>query len=89
MGKSSQELFDLRRFVLNRDGFCCVLCGSSDALTIHHIRPKSLRGRNVERNLITLCSNCHDELHTLGSVVSGVVIWFFGRLAFWRARRRR
>jgi len=57
----------LYRFILDRDGRKCVLCQSSDDLTIHHIiqKRRNMRksappfGRSVPTNLITLCRSCH------------------------------
>jgi hypothetical protein len=51
--------------VMKRDGFKCILCGSSPAtqisceLHIDHIIPWSHGGETVEENLRTLCSNCN------------------------------
>jgi hypothetical protein len=57
-----------RELVLERDGHCCVFCGSSDKLQVHHIDGK---GRNLPpdkqnndlNNLITLCAACHINVH--------------------------
>lgn len=55
----------LRYKILCRDKFRCVICGASPAkdvtveLHVDHIYPWSLRGRNVEENLRTLCAKCN------------------------------
>jgi HNH endonuclease len=49
--------------VLQRDGWRCQRCGSSQDLQVHHRQPRSLLGGDVEENLITLCSVCHREIH--------------------------
>lgn len=56
----------LRAKIIKRDGACFV-CTTKQNLTAHHIKPRRLGGKTVERNLITLCSPCHDfvELHDL------------------------
>lgn len=63
---------DVRRKVLRRDGYKCKECGwshdewnSSDPrhLELHHIRHHARGGQNVEGNLKTLCTVCHDKLH--------------------------
>ena len=42
----------------------CYLCRSAPTTEIHHIRPKFLKGSLYDpRNLVGLCSDCHDELH--------------------------
>ena len=40
----------------------CYVCGN-EAIEVHHIRPRSLNGKNHPRNLIPLCKDCHDEIH--------------------------
>lgn len=51
--------------VMKRDGFKCVLCGTSPALNpdcelhIDHIIPWSCGGETIEYNLRTLCSSCN------------------------------
>ena len=65
--KRTNRIANLRqRFkIMKRDGFKCVLCGSSPAtqigceLHIDHIIPWSKGGETVEDNLRTLCSNCN------------------------------
>lgn len=65
--KRTNRIANLRqRFrVMKRDGFRCVLCGASPAISpgcelhIDHIVPWSLGGETVEDNLRTLCSNCN------------------------------
>ena len=51
--------------VKQRDGNKCVLCGSSDRLNAHHIKPVSLypECRNDIDNGITLCRPCHLKQH--------------------------
>ena len=45
-----------------RDGHVCQACESTDNLTVHHVHPRSEGGRNVLRNLTTLCTKCHDRI---------------------------
>ncbi len=55
----------LRFKVLERDGFRCVACGDSPALTrgvklhIDHIEPWSKGGKSTIDNLRTLCAACN------------------------------
>ena len=55
----------LRLTILNRDNFCCVLCGKSPALNrgvtlhIYHKIPFSKGGKSTADNLQTLCSECN------------------------------
>jgi 5-methylcytosine-specific restriction endonuclease McrA len=53
----------LRAEVLERDGWRCQYCGSSDRLEVHHIRSRSLLGDDTNENLITLCVDCHGDIH--------------------------
>lgn len=66
----------LRRKVLRRDEYKCTNCGwehklwnRSDPrhLELHHIKQHSKGGKNVEENLSTLCTVCHDEVHRIKS----------------------
>jgi hypothetical protein len=63
---------DVRGIVLRRDSYKCKLCGwshdewnSSDPrhLELHHIEHHAKGGENVEWNLQTLCTVCHDKIH--------------------------
>ena len=49
--------------ILRRDGFTCQLCGSYRHLQIHHVQLRSKGGDNSEGNLLTLCRNCHADVH--------------------------
>jgi 5-methylcytosine-specific restriction endonuclease McrA len=53
----------LRTEVLERDGWRCQYCGSSDRLQVHHIRSRSRLGHDTDENLITLCADCHSDIH--------------------------
>ena len=57
---------DIRKAILKRDNFLCVLCGNhfpTTQLEVHHIKPfrtfSSIEEANHERNLAVLCSSCH------------------------------
>lgn len=42
----------------------CQMCGRTWDLHIHHIIYRSQLGNNDERNLIRLCSECHQKVHS-------------------------
>ena len=52
----------LRRRVLDRDGWQCVLCGSRNRLECDHIEGLAEGGSNSLDNLRTLCRACHLKL---------------------------
>ncbi len=55
-----------KAYVLHRDGYKCQSGQKgthSVKLNVHHIQFKSRQGSNQHRNLITLCTTCHDDLH--------------------------
>jgi hypothetical protein len=63
---------EVRREVLRRDGYKCKACGWSHDewnpsdprhLELHHVKHHAQGGENVEGNLKTLCTVCHDKLH--------------------------
>lgn len=48
-----------RRFILERDGWRCVYCGSTDELEIDHIVPFSRGGACSVENSQVLCRSCN------------------------------
>jgi 5-methylcytosine-specific restriction endonuclease McrA len=72
---------NLKAVILRRDGYKCRACGSAKNLSLAHLFPKTdysrrLRGRRVtpytspknrwaEKNLLTLCRNCHRSFDSL------------------------
>jgi len=56
----------LRLAVLSRDDWLCQRCGSAGPLHIHHIHLRSQGGPDLVDNLLTLCWQCHDEVHRMG-----------------------
>lgn len=52
--RRNQKIFD-------RDGNKCLECGSTDNLTIDHIKPKAKGGKNTQDNLQTLCKSCNGK----------------------------
>ena len=53
----------LRQQVLRRDGWRCQLCGTMSNLEVHHKHFRTHSGSDFEENLITLCTQCHAEIH--------------------------
>jgi len=58
--------YNVKAYILNRDGYKCQHCkgkSKDKKLHVHHIIWKSKGGSDEPKNLITLCSECHSELH--------------------------
>jgi hypothetical protein len=62
----------VQKGVYGRDSNTCRLCGwtrerwtSADPriLELHHLEHHATRGSNDEKNLIVICSRCHDDVH--------------------------
>ena len=45
--------------VYERDGGCCVWCGSPTGQPNAHYIPRSRSGLGIEENILTLCWPCH------------------------------
>lgn len=50
-----------KRLIRQRDGHCCVLCGSADRLRVDHILACVFGGDRSLENGRTLCHDCHSE----------------------------
>jgi hypothetical protein len=66
---------EVRREVLRRDNYMCKTCRWSHGewnpsdprhLELHHKKSHVSGGENVEGNLKTLCTVCHDKVHRSG-----------------------
>ena len=53
----------LRQQILRRDGWRCQTCGSMLNLEVHHREFRSHSGEDSEENLITVCVECHRQVH--------------------------
>ena len=48
--------------ILKRDNYTCQYCGTQDSkLTIDHIIPKALGGKDTWSNLVTACQECNNK----------------------------
>ena len=53
-----------REAVIHRDNYTCQCCGKKHVrFEVHHIVFRSQGGTDDEKNLITLCEECHDMIH--------------------------
>jgi ATP-dependent DNA helicase RecQ len=67
-----------RHEILERDGFKCRECGSTENLEVHHIFPKQFGVDHSPQNLITLCRICHcaKSPETQASFFSKIILFF-------------
>ena len=61
----AEGFYNVKSAVLSRDNYTCQICGAKNTkLQVHHIRFRSDGGSNRMDNLVTLCKECHDKVHT-------------------------
>ena len=56
----------MHRQILERDAWRCQMCGRMQRLQVHHLEIRSRCGSDSEENLITLCAECHAQMHFRG-----------------------
>jgi len=55
----------VRQYVLYRDKHQCINCKKDDVpLQTHHIQPRSEGGTDKPSNMISLCVECHEKVHS-------------------------
>jgi 5-methylcytosine-specific restriction endonuclease McrA len=59
----------LRLKILARDRYICQLCGKRKATEVHHLTYERI-GRELENDLISLCSICHRILTRTNQKIS-------------------
>jgi group II intron reverse transcriptase/maturase len=69
-GSRHAEWDQLRRQIIQRDGYACQQCGSTNQLEAHHILARHQGGTDDPLNLITLCDNCHIKSDTYRAMFS-------------------
>lgn len=48
-----------RESIKARDGYRCVYCGSTEDLTIDHVKPRCFGGETNSSNCVTACRPCN------------------------------
>lgn len=51
----------VKKIVFQRDGFCCIMCGSPYARPNAHYISRAKGGLGVPENVVTLCVDCHNK----------------------------
>ncbi len=54
-----------RHFIKLRDKYTCVYCGSTENLTIDHVRPRCRGGETTASNCVTACLSCNQAKGSL------------------------
>jgi hypothetical protein len=52
-----------RTSCLQRDNYMCQSCSSKEKLEVHHWEPYRFSYNNSLENLVTLCRECHNQIH--------------------------
>ena len=66
----SRYWIEVKKRILKRDGYKCVLCGSTLELNIHHNTYKNFKNEHRHLNdLSTLCNNCHYNVHLVMEII--------------------
>lgn len=52
---------EVKKKVYERDGGCCIWCGSPYGQPNAHYIPRSQSGLGIEENILTLCWECHQR----------------------------
>ena len=52
---------EVKETVYERDGGCCIYCGTPGIPNSHYIK-RSKMGLGIEENIVTHCINCHNAL---------------------------
>ena len=58
---------ELRLKALDRDGWKCPSCKSTEDLNVHHVRyvPRGRIWDSPLKDLVTLCKSCHKSVHDI------------------------
>lgn len=56
------DTYNVRQYVLHRDGYICRYCKHERKLHVHHLESRKTGGNRPD-NLITLCEHCHKLYH--------------------------
>src|SRR5688572_23296279 len=60
----------------------CQICGLTQPLDVHHMRPPGQGGEDTLDNLVVLCRSCHVDVHGLAETPEALLsIWARNRTA--------
>ena len=60
---------------MQRDGFQCLACGETFALTVHHLyyEPNKNPWEYDNESMVTLCEGCHGKIHIDLAKIGGLI----------------
>ena len=73
---------DVREAIYQRDGRRCVYCGRTPPevkLTVDHVHPRQLGGRDDPSNLVTACRQCNSDKRDMVLRVYALHLESYGR----------
>ncbi|MBD3217414.1 MAG: HNH endonuclease [candidate division Zixibacteria bacterium] len=57
-----KRIFLSRKNIIKRDGHKCMYCGRTDgAMTVDHVVPKRMGGKDTWENLVCACTKCNNR----------------------------
>jgi 5-methylcytosine-specific restriction endonuclease McrA len=74
---------EVREAIYQRDGRRCVYCGRTPPevkLTVDHVHPRQLGGRDDPSNLVTACRSCNSDKRDMTLRVYTLHLESYGRL---------
>lgn len=74
---------EVREAIYQRDGRSCVYCGRTPpevTLTVDHVHPRQLGGRDDPSNLVTACRQCNSDKRDMILRVYALHLESYGRL---------
>ena len=84
-GSSEGIAEEVKKYVFYRDNWHCRNCNNSNGLDPHHVIFRSAGGKDRPNNLLTLCRQCHDDIHAGRIVLKVVEIKQYDLIVeFWR-----
>ncbi len=64
-----------RQIAIERDGARCLICGTSQDLTVHHRLPRRVVKLHLPCNLLTVCRRCHSAVEQLDQLTQDLAWW--------------
>ena len=59
----SNEFKQMKQAIINKRGYMCENCFSSNKIDLHHKNNDHINGKERAEDLILLCRDCHNDAH--------------------------